>query len=187
MPDLSQSRKKLIMEGVRKQRRRRAVASIVIAAVLIAVITVGVYSLSTGNEQNQVIPSNVGTSPCLRPLHTHDGSGTIHVEPDDASHPVYIIGDFFRLWGKEFNSSGIFRSSQPLPGYLEICVSGSGNYYHNHPTLKITFKRDAPSTIVMTVNGNPEPRLQDYPLPGLGNTAAANIVITYGPGVPAEF
>ena len=88
------------MEGVRKQRRRRAIASIAIAAVLIAVITVSVYSLTTGNKQNQVIPSNVGispgTPPCLRPLHTHDGSGMIHVEPDDASHPVYVIGDFFR-------------------------------------------------------------------------------------------
>jgi len=190
-PALSQSRKKLIMEGVRKQRRRRAIASIAIAAVLIAVITVSVYSLTTGNKQNQVIPSNVGispgTPPCLRPLHTHDGSGMIHVEPDDSSHPIYTIGDFFRIWGKEFNSSGIFRSSQPLPSYLDICVSGSGTYYHNHPTLKIVFKRDAPSSIVMTVNGNPEARMQDYPLPGLGNTAAANIVITYGPGVPAEF
>src|SRR3990172_4720072 len=151
------------MEGVRKQRRRRAVASIVIAAVLIAVITVSVYSLTTGNEQNQVIPSNVGTPPCLRPLHTHDGSGMIHVEPDDASHPVYTIGDFFRLWGKEFNSSGIFRSSQPLPSYLDICVSGRGDYYHNHPTLTIIFKQNTPSTIVMTVNGNPETLLQDYP------------------------
>jgi hypothetical protein len=36
------------------------------------------------------------------PLHTHDGSGLIHVEPD--VNRLYTIGDFFTIWGKSFGS-----------------------------------------------------------------------------------
>ena len=42
------------------------------------------------------IPANIGvTSGCLRPLHTHDESGTIHIE-----HPRQVdftLGDFLRV------------------------------------------------------------------------------------------
>lgn len=119
----------------------------------------------------------------MRPLHTHDTSGQIHVEPIVARD--ITIGDFFLVWGKVFNSSGIFRSSQQLPSYLDCLPSGATPAYHDHQTLTIIFRRDAPSTISMTVNGNPEPLLQDYVFPR--NPAVANIVITYGPGVIAEF
>jgi len=49
------------------------------------------------------IPANIGLTPgCAMPLHTHDGSGLIHVEPD--VNRLYTIGDFFTIWGKSFGS-----------------------------------------------------------------------------------
>ncbi len=154
---------------------------------MIAIIVGGIYAWTANQtEFRQVIPANVGLgSNCIRPIHTHDGSGTLHVETDQ--NRDYTLADFFLIWGKVFNSSGIFPSTQPLSSYpyLDRCIpDGTTLVYHSHPTLTIIFKKDAPSTIAMTVNGNPEPLLQNYVLP---RNAAANIVITYGPGVPASF
>ncbi len=49
------------------------------------------------------IPANIGlTAGCAEPLHTHDTSGTIHVETDVSR--LYSIGDFYKVWGKPFDS-----------------------------------------------------------------------------------
>jgi len=182
---LAQSKKKAVLEGIQKQRRQRTMIAVVIVAVLIAVIVGGIYTLTQNtNLVRQDIPNGVGIAgSCIRPLHTHDGTGTIHAETDEDRD--YTLNDFFRIWDKSLNSSGIFRSTQPLPSYLDRCLSEATTLlYHAHPTLTIFFKKDAPSTITMTVNGNAEPLLQNYVLPR--NTPAA-IEITYGPGVTAQF
>ncbi len=49
------------------------------------------------------IPAGIGISTfCLEPLHTHDGTGRVHIETNTPRH--YSIGDFFRVWGKSFGS-----------------------------------------------------------------------------------
>jgi hypothetical protein len=49
------------------------------------------------------VPAGIGIATfCLEPLHTHDGTGVIHVESNSAR--LYSIGDFFRVWGKSFGS-----------------------------------------------------------------------------------
>ncbi len=183
---LSQSRKKAILAAVERKRRQRTVATVVVAVILIAVIVVGIYASTLPKaEQVQLIPANIGLLPnCNRPLHTHDASGTIHVETDE--NRDYVLGDFFFVWGKIFNNSGVFPYTQPLPPYLDRCVTGT-LVYHSHPVLTIIFKKDAPSAITMTVNGNPEARMQNFPLPRDSTANPENIVITYGPGVPASF
>jgi len=61
--------------------------------------TLKVYSGSTP----VTIPANVGLNAvCVQPLHTHDASGTIHVETD--VNRLYSIGDFYRVWGKPFDT-----------------------------------------------------------------------------------
>lgn len=191
------SRKQRILQDVQGKRRQRAIVTAIIAAILIAVIVGGIYALILPkNEQTILIPANIGfDSSCARPLHTHDVSGTIHVET--SVNQNYSIADFFLIWGKVFNSSGIFQSNQPLPSYLN-CITGT-LLYHSHPTLTIIYKKDFPTRINMTVNGtpvspNPNPNLQ---LPRNAATPSApctpgpceafSIVITYGPGIPASF
>jgi len=49
------------------------------------------------------IPANTGLfAGCAEPLHTHDTSGTIHVET--GINRFYSIGDFYLVWGKPFGS-----------------------------------------------------------------------------------
>ena len=54
----------------------------------------------------QKIPANIGiTGLCMNSIHTHDDSGTLHIES-----PVqkdFMLGDFFAVWGKEFSQNQI--------------------------------------------------------------------------------
>ena len=194
----TQSRKQKILGDVKRKRRQRTIASFTIAIVLIVVVVVAVY-FATISSGGILIPANVGLdATCTRPLHTHDVSGTIHVEP--AVDHNFTVGDFFLIWNKVLNKTGVFPYNQALPSYLD-CVTGTSLAYHAHPTLSIFYKKNGPPTINMTVNGNPEPLLQNYVFLKNAATAAApctppagvtgcvpdNVIITYGPGVPAAF
>jgi len=57
--------------------------------------------ISIKGEEMQ-IPTNIGVnSSCMSPIHTHDGSGTLHLEfPSKQNVP---LGDFFKIWEKEFD------------------------------------------------------------------------------------
>jgi len=51
----------------------------------------------------RVIPGNIGVLPgVMRPLHTHDQGGNIHIE--GACPREFKVGEFFEIWGEEFNS-----------------------------------------------------------------------------------
>ncbi|HEX2174229.1 MAG TPA: hypothetical protein VHL09_17490 [Dehalococcoidia bacterium] len=51
------------------------------------------------NGQNVPVPANVGIrTDCLYWLHTHDSSGTIHVEAPRTAN--YTLGQFFQVWEK---------------------------------------------------------------------------------------
>ena len=61
-----------------------------------------VLTIYSGAAQVQVA-ANIGlTVFCIEPLHTHDTSGTIHIESDVGRY--YSIGDFFGVWRKPFGS-----------------------------------------------------------------------------------
>lgn len=45
------------------------------------------------------LPKDIGIAPdCEKMLHTHDTTGTVHVEAQNAR--AYTLGDFFAVWGK---------------------------------------------------------------------------------------
>ena len=45
------------------------------------------------------LPKDIGISAsCEKALHTHDTTGTLHVEAQDTR--AYTLGDFFEVWGK---------------------------------------------------------------------------------------
>ena len=72
------------------------------------------------------IPANVGVSAaCMRPVHTHDGSGVIHVEfPGPRNVPVK---DFFKVWEKKFTPECIFDNCNGVEGQLRMTVNGKEN------------------------------------------------------------
>jgi hypothetical protein len=62
----------------------------------------------------QTVPANVGipNSNCYRPLHTHDGTGRVHVElPSDYSGNNPTLGDFFSVWGETFSETSLLGQS----------------------------------------------------------------------------
>ncbi len=50
---------------------------------------------------DQPIPANAGITPsCMHPLHTHDATGTLHIESPDVRE--FVLGDFFYVWGQTY-------------------------------------------------------------------------------------
>lgn len=55
--------------------------------------------------QPVVIPANVGIKPtCMGPVHTHDSSGTIHLE--FPTRHDFQLKDFFAVWGQPLQKDG---------------------------------------------------------------------------------
>lgn len=77
-----------------------------------------------GKEQK--IPSEIGVKPgCMRPVHTHDDTGEIHLE-----FPVeqdVRLGQFFAVWGKTFNRTCIFEYCNSAEGTVKFFVNGQAN------------------------------------------------------------
>jgi len=72
-----------------------------------------------------VIPPNIGLTPfCIEPVHTHDTTGTIHIESD--VNRLYSVGDFFAVWGKPFGSPTqmLVNSSPVTPSPTENLRDG---------------------------------------------------------------
>jgi len=194
---MTQTRKQKILGDVKRKRRQRAITSITIAMILIAIIVAAVIFLRqppnkvplpaylsacvgnvvyhyhpnlvvTINGAGMLIPVTINSG-CAQPIHTHDSSGILHVESD--TNRDYTLNDWFLLWGN----------------------------FENNPTIAILnstqiwqYKVDATHHLTMTVNGvnytSTPP--QDYVFPKNAGTASApcsvgncqpdNIVLTYG-------
>ena len=77
------------------------------------------------NGVKQIIPANIGVSNLyMRPVHTHDISGEIHIE--GPCKRDFVLGDFFKIWGKEFNSQCIFEYCKDN-GSMSVFVNGIEN------------------------------------------------------------
>jgi hypothetical protein len=59
--------------------------------------------------QQQEIPANIGvnvSADTVLPVHTHDNTGTLHVESTDATREFHLQ-DLFAVWGQTFSSTKI--------------------------------------------------------------------------------
>lgn len=94
------------------------------------------------NGENITIPANVGIPAghaCLEPVHTHDTSGTIHVESPDTT-TLYTLGQFFQIWSATYHT---------------VTVDGSAHPVVFNSTDILGFSADTSHKIVMLVNGSP--------------------------------
>ncbi len=82
-----------------------------------------------------VIESNIGINDAvcsgLRGIHTHDSSGTLHVEtPSPMDAP---LGAFFQIWGQTFNSNQILNNVANSDKELVMFVNGTlNNQFENY-------------------------------------------------------
>jgi hypothetical protein len=69
------------------------------------------------------VPANIGiVNGCMHPLHTHDASGTIHVES-----PVkrdFTLGDFFAVWGRPFDATHLLDRTADADHAVTETVNG---------------------------------------------------------------
>lgn len=78
--------------------------------------------------EKQEIPEGIGLKPVEKPIHTHDNTGTIHLEfaglvkKDDLK-----LGQFFKIWGKQFSSECIFDKCNGPEGKVKFLVNGQEN------------------------------------------------------------
>lgn len=85
--------------------------------------------------EKQEIPSEIGISgSCMRAVHTHDGSGKIHVETPD-SRNIYLK-DFFESWGREFGKEKLFDKKADGGKSVKMYVSGVLNQEYENLLLK---------------------------------------------------
>ena len=81
------------------------------------------------NGEKQIIPANIGVSTsCMRPVHTHDQTGTIHIEWKRKRD--FPLADFFRVWGKTFSQNQILDYQADENHEIIMTVNGqrSGEY-----------------------------------------------------------
>ena len=75
------------------------------------------------NGEIQAIPTGTGiTSTCMHSIHTHDTSGTLHVES-----PVkrdFVLGDFFAVWDKTFTKDQILDAKADMTHKITVTVNG---------------------------------------------------------------
>jgi hypothetical protein len=59
----------------------------------------------------ELIPSHIGDTPeCMAEVHTHDASGTVHIE--GVKEKKFTLADFFSVWGKSLQREGyVLRAS----------------------------------------------------------------------------
>ncbi len=76
------------------------------------------------NGREQSIPTNIGISlTCMHPIHTHDTSGTLHVESPEPRD--FTLTDFFAVWGKMFNQNQILESAIDSNHIIKVTVNGA--------------------------------------------------------------
>ena len=66
----------------------------------------------------------------MAPTHTHESDGTIHLENNRPwqKPETLTLGYFFKVWGKNFNSSCIFEYCNGENGHLKMAVNGNENF-----------------------------------------------------------
>ena len=78
--------------------------------------------------QKQDIPANIGIGLIHNPIHTHDNSGTIHLEMQGLVKKDDLrLNQFFKIWGKQFNSECIFEHCNGPDGKVKMFVNDKEN------------------------------------------------------------
>lgn len=78
--------------------------------------------------QKQEITPNIGIGGVHQPIHTHDNSGTLHLEVKGLVTKDEIkLAKFFQIWGKQFNSNCIFDKCNGPDGTVKMLVNGQEN------------------------------------------------------------
>lgn len=141
-------------QGINISTEHKVIGGIALSTVLILVIGIYFISLQQSKESSipeeevisrsgihwhpqlsiyikgkqQEIPKDFGIGAVHLPIHTHDSSGTLHLEMGGTvTRDKIKLGHFFQLWSKEFNSTQIFDKKNGEEGRVKMFVNGKEN------------------------------------------------------------
>ena len=78
--------------------------------------------------EKQEISANLGLGAVHQPIHTHDTTGVLHVEMQGiVTKDETRLGQFFKIWDKQFSSSCIFEFCNGEEGTVRMFVNGEEN------------------------------------------------------------
>lgn len=79
------------------------------------------------NGKDITIPANIGipSSSCMRPVHTHDETGTLHIESKEVRD--FQLKEFFAVWGKPFNRDQILDYKVDGKHRIRVTINGNEN------------------------------------------------------------
>lgn len=87
------------------------------------------------NGEAQEIPKNLGVSQlCMRPMHTHDSSGTLHVEFPRKRD--FTLSEFFQAWDKPFSQEQILDFGTGETHEIVLTVNGEKSEAYENLTLR---------------------------------------------------
>ena len=85
--------------------------------------------------KQEIIPKDIGVGyGVMRPVHTHDNSGELHIEGPCKRN--FTLKDFFDIYEKDFNSQCIFDKCINDKGSLKLFVSGKESQEFENLVLK---------------------------------------------------
>lgn len=89
------------------------------------------------NGEKKEIPANLGIGAIHKPIHTHDATGVIHMEMQGlVTKEDTKLGNFFVIWGKQFNSNCIFDTCNGDVGTVKMTVNGQESYEFEDHLMK---------------------------------------------------
>ena len=81
------------------------------------------------------IPSDIGIDPtCMKAIHTHDDTGTLHIEYPQQHD--FVLGDFFENWGMAFSKDRLIDKMVDDTHAITVTVDGQPNEDYEKLMLK---------------------------------------------------
>lgn len=80
-----------------------------------------------------IIYSAPGVRDCLYALHTHDSTGTIHIEGDQGD--VLTLGQFFEIWGYTVSTTEVASLTDPVIRFYVRETDGTVVEWTENPSL----------------------------------------------------
>jgi len=87
--------------------------------------------------KEEAIPANIGIGAIHKPIHTHDPDNVLHLEMTGRVTKDDIrLGEFFKVWDKQFSSTCIFDYCNGPDGSVRMLVNGEENTQFEHYEMR---------------------------------------------------
>jgi len=112
------------------------------------------------NGTRLALPTSIGRAACHYELHTHDGSGVVHIEAD--SPKTFTLGQFFALWGQPLGATAV-AGLPGMPAYYVVDNEKIRHFTGDPGTITLDPHRE-----VLIVTGTPPAQVPRYDWNGSG-------------------